>query len=328
MSVYTAIPKQDLIRLLEPYPTGRLLSFAATSEGVENTNYFVNTDGGPNDGRYVLTVFESLQRAELPYYLDLMAHLERAGIPCPRPIANRKGERLGQYADKPVALITCLDGKTIHAARPNAKQCRHVGETLASIHNATRTFEPRRANSNSIEWCRRQANMMLSTLSAADQELLLSEIDYQKQCDLSVLPHGTIHGDLFRDNALFAGDTLSGVIDFYYACYGTLLCDVAVAVNDWCRNDDLSINGERQDALLEGYRERRPFAQNECDMWQDVMRRTALRFWVLRLHYRFAPGKEQIAACKDPDTFKHILRDCRHNPPLFVKLHATTPETD
>lgn len=322
MSVYTAIPKEELIRLLEPYPVGPLLSFEGTSEGAENTNYFVDTDGGPNNGRYVLTVFESLKRPELPYYLDLMAHIEKSDLPCPCPIASSKGEYLGQFAGKPVALITRLDGKTIHGVEPNAGQCRHVGETLALIHNSTTAFEPRRVNSNGIEWCHRQVRIMQSTLNDSERNLLLAEIDYQKQCDLNSLPHGTIHADLFRDNVLFTRDTLSGVIDFYYAYYGTLLYDVAVAINAWCRNDDISINSKRYSALLEGYHKYRPFTQNECEMWQDIMRRTALRFWVLRLHYRFAPGKDKIAAAKDPELFKHILLDCQHNAPPLISSHA------
>ena len=311
MSVYTAVSKDELIQFLEAYRVGRLLSFKGIDEGIENTNYFVDT----SEGRYVLTIFEWLAESELPYFLDLMAHVAATGTPCPRPVADAGGSYLGRLANKPAALITRLAGKTV--AQPAAAHCRRVGGALAALHRATSTFKRHRANNRGVEWCRTQGHGIQSRINGLDRELLLAEIEYQTGRDLAHLPGGIIHADLFRDNVLFDGDELSGIIDLYYMCDDALLYDIAVTVNDWCRNGDASIDEARYNALINAYRRHRPFTPDERDAWQDVMRRAALRFWTSRLRDYCSPREGELTHLKDPDTFRNILRDCRRRvPPL------------
>lgn len=305
MSVYTQITARELEQFMQRYPCGALVSHKGISEGIENTNYFVDTA----QGGYVLTVFEWLGRDELPWFIDLMAHVADAGLPCPHPVAARDGGYLQELKGKPAVLITRLRGRTVRD--PDARHCGLVGEALARLHGAMKNFGRRRENGRDIAWFREQGRRLDEHLGARERELLRSEIAHQAACDFSPLPGGIIHADLFRDNVMFDGPRLSGLIDFYYACEGSLLYDLAVTVNDWCRRDGGAIAGDRYEALLAGYREHRALQPAEARAWQDALRRAALRFWLSRLRDRRFPRRGEITHIKDPGVFRDILLDCR-----------------
>ncbi len=305
MSVYTQITARELEQFMQRYPCGALVSHKGISEGIENTNYFVDTA----QGSYVLTVFEWLGRDELPWFIDLMAHVADAGLPCPHPVAARDGGYLQELKGKPAVLITRLRGRTVRD--PDARHCGLVGEALARLHGAMKNFGRRRENGRDIAWFREQGRRLDEHLGARERELLRSEIKHQAACDFSPLPGGIIHADLFRDNVMFDGPRLSGLIDFYYACEGSLLYDLAVTVNDWCRRDGGAIAGDRYEALLAGYREHRALQPAEARAWQDALRRAALRFWLSRLRDRRFPRRGEITHIKDPGVFRDILLDCR-----------------
>ncbi len=313
MSVYTNISGAELERFLERYRCGALVSFEGIGEGIENTNYFVEA----RCGSYVLTLFEWLAYDELPYFLELMAHVADAGLPCPHPVADARGEYLQRLKNKPAALITRLRGRTVAAA--GTAHCEQVGGALARLHAAARTFRRRRPDGRDLDWFHEQQRRLAPVLDADDRALLHSEIEHQARAARAwpTLPGGTIHADLFRDNVLFDGARLSGLIDFYYACEGHLLYDVAVAVNDWCRRDDGGVSRGRYAALIRGYHERRALTPAEARAWPDVLRRAALRFWLSRLRDRAQPRAGAITHVKNPDVFKSILLDCRAGaPPL------------
>ena len=317
MSVYTNVSSAELKRFLTRYRCGALVAFEGIGEGIENTNYFVDT----RHGSYVLTIFEWLAHDELPYFLELMAHVADAGLPCPHPVADVRGEYLQRLKDKPATLITRLRGRTV--ADADADHCEQVGDVLARLHETTRTFRRRRPDGRDLHWFREQQRRLAPKLGADERALLRSEIEHQGRVANAcpTLPGGTIHADLFRDNVLFDDARLSGLIDFYYACEGCLLYDVAVTVNDWCRRDDGGISHERYAALLRGYRERRAPTPAEARAWPDVLRRAALRFWLSRLRDRAQPRTGAITHVKNPDVFKNILLDCRTGAPPLV---ATT----
>ena len=228
MSVYTTVTEAELKQWLKRYSLGALIELKGIASGIENTNYFVTT----SHGRYVLTLFEKLRAEDLPYYINLMAHLARHGIPCPSPIANLENGYLNQLNDKPACIVSCLKGASLTA--PTADHCAQVGEMLANMHLAGKSYSVQMPNPRGPSWWRATAPEVMPKLSADDAALLKEELRFQGLYRHQDLPRGVIHADLFRDNVLFDGDTLSGAIDFYYACNDAWLYDLAITVNDWC----------------------------------------------------------------------------------------------
>ncbi|MEW6353219.1 MAG: homoserine kinase [Pseudomonadota bacterium] len=301
MSVYTRIEPHELEEFLRNYAQGDLIDYAGISAGIENTNYFVTT----TQGRFVLTLFETMNARELPYFLDLMAHLAEHGVPSAHPVADRQGHYLQTLKNKPAALVQRLSGGAVE--HPSPAQCAALGAALGHLHVAGLSFTGQRANDRGPAWWKTTAVKVLPFLSDADAELLSAELHFQAQARRSELPRGVIHADLFRDNALFTGDTLTGIIDFYYACNDVLLYDVAVTVNDWCSTPDGALNDAALRSLLSAYQRQRAFHDDEHRAWPLMLRAAALRFWLSRLHDLHFPRKGEITHTKDPDVFKRIL---------------------
>lgn len=289
----------DMARFIEKYAVGRLVDYRGVEAGVENTNYFVDT----SEGRYVLTLFEQLDH-DLPYFLDLMAHVADAGLPGARPLGDRQGQRLQRLKGRPAALVTRLPGASVEDPEPF--HCRQVGHLLAEFHHATRDFR-RLEDARGARWRQDMARRLAARLDAADAALLEDELARHRDGLPAGLPSGLVHADLFRDNVLFEHAAPSGLIDLYYACEGPLLYDVAVTVNDWCRRGDGSLSAARLGALLDGYRALRPFEDAEKRAWPDALRLAALRFWLSRLVDAAFPRTGHIAQVKNPDVFRDIL---------------------
>ncbi len=313
MSVFTTVTASQLEVWLKHYDLGTLTELKGIAAGIENTNYFVTT----THGRYVLTLFEKLTARELPFYLNLMAHLARAGVPCPAPIANRAGRYLGELNGKPASLVTRLEGKDL--AHATADDCAKVGEVLARIHVAGQSYGAHMENPRGPAWWRTVMPDVLPHLNGDDAALLRDEVAWQDaqrtdQPPANALPQGAIHADLFRDNILFNKGILAGVIDFYFACSGTLLYDVAITVNDWCLQPRANGDGSSPldtacaSALLAGYRTVRPFTAAEQSAWPGLLRAGALRFWVSRLYDYHLPRKGEMTHAKDPGHFQRLLR--------------------
>ena len=164
---------------------------------------------------------------------------------------------------------------------------------------------------------------MLKKLSQYDQTLLENEIHFQKADSHDFgrhadLPHGVIHADLFRDNALWDGENFSGIIDFYYSCDDVLLYDLAVSANDWCTNDDFSLDKDKVHALLTHYNTFRELTAHERDYWPSMLRAGALRFWLSRLHDKHFPRPGELVHTKNPDEFKSILIDRINNSDRYL----------
>lgn len=301
MSVYTTVTADDLRHWLQDYPVGELLDLQGISAGIENTNYFVTTSGG----RYVLTLFEKLTPQELPYYLNLMAHLAECGVPSAHPVADRNGRYLGALNGKPAALVARLEGCDV--AAPTAVQCAAVGTTLARLHLAGQSYPATMDNPRGPKWWKAALPAILPFAPAAEAALLNEEVRFQGLYRFSDLPRGAIHADLFRDNVLFTGDTVAGVIDFYFACTDALLYDVAIAVNDWCVDDDGQFDVPRTRAFLDAYAAVRPYTPIERGAWPVMLRAGALRFWVSRLYDFHLPRAGELTHAKDPGHFRRIL---------------------
>ncbi|MBA2410399.1 MAG: homoserine kinase [Gammaproteobacteria bacterium] len=311
MSVYTPINRPQLEAFLSLYDEGALLAFSGISAGIENSNFFVTTERG----EFVLTLFEKHAAYELPFFLNLMAHLADHGIPSAHPIADRHGDFLQQLNGKPAALVRRLTGASPNIA--NLQQCGAVGQVLARLHLAVRDFKGHRENDRGYSWWLAVREVMHTRLTDSDARLLGAELQFQRQDRFEGLPRGIIHADLFRDNAMFMGDALTGVIDFYYACDDVFMYDLAITANDWCSGRDGSLEISKIDALLAAYDETRPLLPVERRAWPVMVRAAALRFWLSRLYDKHFPRAGHITHTKDPDEFKLILMQrIEHSSPL------------
>ncbi len=301
MSVYTPVERDELEAFLLNYELGELLDFQGISAGIENTNYFVTT----SKQQLVLTLFENHTADELGYFLDLMAFLAEHAVASAHPIADRNGDYLRTLNGKPAALVMRLRGASIE--QPSVAQCSAIGQALGQLHLSGQQFGGQRDNDRGPHWWHTTRETVAPKLSDTERDQLDEELLFQRSHRFDNLPRGVIHADLFRDNALFEGDTLTGIIDFYYACNDVLLYDVAVTVNDWCSNADGSLDEAKLLALLTAYRAVRPFTDEEYPAWPVMLRAAALRFWLSRLQDLHFPREGELTHTKDPEVFRTIL---------------------
>jgi homoserine kinase type II len=304
LSVYTPVSEDELSGWLRNYSVGQLKACQPIEAGIENTNYFVTT----TQGRYVLTLFERLPAHELPFYLHLMAHLARHGIPCPAPIADLSDQYLGSLNGKPAALVTRLSGRSLD--EPGIAHCEELGSLLGRMHLAGRSYGAYLENPRGPKWWRFAAREVMAFLKKPQQQVLERELEFQAEHRFPDLPRGPVHADLFRDNALFEDSRICGVVDFYFAGVDCLLYDVAVCANDWCLKDpgrDRDLNPARLNALLAAYHGVRPFTAVERAAWPAMLRAAALRFWLSRLYDFHLPRPGMLVHAHDPEHFRHVL---------------------
>lgn len=318
MAVFTEVSADAADALLQRLGGGRLLSLQPIAAGIENTNYFVDGE----DGRqWVLTLFERLTAAQLPYYLGLMQHLARKGLPVPEPQADGAGQILHQLAGKPAALVNRLPGR--HQLAPDLHHCAQLGHLLARMHLAVADFPLRQPNLRGADWWAATTPRVLPFLDGERQALLSQELDFQQQLAASpaaqALPRGAVHADLFRDNLLFDGlpghEKLTGAFDFYFAGDDSFGYDLAVCLNDWCLDgDEAALDEARAQALLQAYESERPLLALEQRLLPALLRAAALRFWLSRLADWHLPRDASLLAPKDPGHFERVLRARRAAP--------------
>ena len=318
MAVFTPVSDDDARTLLAHFDLGDLVSLRGITAGIENTNYFLAT----TRGEYVLTLFEVLTQAQLPFYIELMHHLASRGVPVPQPQTLRDGTRLTTLHGKPCAIVTRLPGG--YEPAPGPAHCALAGATLARAHLAARDFPLQQPNLRGLAWWTATAPKVLPFLDAAQAQLLTSELDEQQRVAATplwrALPSGPAHCDLFRDNVLFAGTfedpLMGGIIDFYFAGCDTWLFDVAVSVNDWCieRDSGVFVPALAQ-SWLQAYAAVRPFTAGERQAWPAMLRAAALRFWLSRLYDYFLPRPAQTLKPHDPRHFERVLQ-ARHRDDL------------
>jgi homoserine kinase type II len=306
MAVYTEVSDDDLAEFIASYQVGGLLSYKGIAEGVENTNYLVHTEKGP----YFLTIYEKrVAPADLPFFLGLMEHLAKAGINCPIPVRDAEGRMLRELAGKPAALVTFLEGVWIR--RPQARHCWAMGQAMAQLHLAGRSFETSRANTLGIAgWrplfatFRPRAEEVAPGLGATIEQ----ELDHLEAHWPAGLPEGIIHADLFPDNVFFLGDTLSGLIDFYFACNDAFAYDIAAALNAWCFETDHSFNVTKGQALLKGYQSARALTPAERQAMPMLARGAALRFLLTRAYDWLHTASDALVRRKDPLEYLRRLK--------------------
>jgi homoserine kinase type II len=317
MAVFTTVEAGDAAALARRLNLGELVSLRGISSGIENTNYFLSTDRGD----YVLTLFERLSAAQLPFYLHLMRHLARRGIPVPAPHPDAHGEILHALAGKPAAVVDRLKGSPQMA--PQAHHCAQVGAMLARMHLAGLDYPREQPNLRGLPWWRETVPVVLPHMSAPQQALITEELAFQQTLANSPayrgLPRGPVHADLFRDNVMFDGppehQTLSGFFDFYFAGCDTWLFDLAVCLNDWCIELDTGrLDERRAGAFVAAYDRERQLGGDELRLLPAMLRAGALRFWTSRLWDFHLPREASLLKPHDPTHFERVLRERVGNP--------------
>ena len=308
MAVYTTLSETEVADFLRDFGLVRLLRLRATTSGIENTNYFVDAeDSAAHAHALVLTLFERGDPQSLPYFVELTTYLSQNGLPVPAPYRDFHQQALRQLKNRACLLVPRFTGQ--HPARPTVGQCTAIGAALATMHLASAGFSLHRDNDRGAHW-REQVTQKLLPLLPPDQAQLLREQvdDWQQQLPvLAQLPSGITHGDLFHDNALFEGDRLTGIIDFYNACHDLFIYDLAVLVNDWCSTTDFAFDPARLLAVMWGYENVRPLTLQERPFWPAMLRYAALRFWLSRLESRHFPATDGAVQQKDPESMRRLL---------------------
>ena len=312
MAVYTEVSFDDAASLVARLGLGELTALQGIRNGIENTNYFVDTARG----RYVLTVFERLSFEQLPFYLRLMKHLAERGIPVPDPKADAEGAILHAMHGKPAAVVDRLSGR--HHLAPDAAHCASLGTMLARMHHAGADFPLQQPNLRGLAWWTETVPVVRPFLTPEQRTLIEAELAFQQQLAGSpayaTLPRGAIHADLFRDNVMFDatddGDRLTGLFDFYFAGVDAYLFDIAVCLNDWCIDlESGRLEEARASALVGAYGAERALTGSERRLLPALMRGAALRFWLSRLWDLHLPRDASLLTAHDPAHFERVLRE-------------------
>ncbi len=306
MAVYTAIDEDSLDDFLSAYDVGQAVSVKGIAEGVENSNYLLITE----EGRFILTLYEKrVDPEDLPFFLGFMDHLATKGVHCPTPIHGRDGLALRELCGRPAALISFLDG--VWPTRIQPFHCAGLGKALATMHLAGADFGLKRANALSIagwrplfERCKADADDVHPGLAAElETELATIETSWPRG-----LPSGVIHADLFPDNVFFQRETLTGLIDFYFACNDLLSYDIAICLNAWCFEVDGAFNITKARHMLAAYRQVRPLSDGELEALPLLARGSALRFLLTRLYDWQHQVEGALVKPKDPLEYLEKLR--------------------
>jgi homoserine kinase type II len=308
MAVYTEVTDEDLQGLAEAYDFGEILSCKGIAEGVENSNYMLQTSTGP----FILTLYEKrVNPVELPFFIGLMEHLARSGVQCPVPIKGRDGESLRTLCGRPAAIVSFLRG--MWPRRIHVDQCAELGKALAGLHKAGMSFDMKRKNNLSLDgW-----HDLFARTSSDAAEGIEKGLGWQIRYELErlaqtwpaagSLPSGVIHADLFPDNVFFLDGKCSGIIDFYFACNDFLAYDIAICLNAWCFEPGGDFNITKANRLLSSYEAVRPLTAAEKNAFPILARGAAMRFLLTRLYDWVNTPPGALVKPKDPREYLHKL---------------------
>ena len=306
MAVYTEISDEELRSFVAEYDIGAVVSCKGIAEGVENSNYLLQTE----QGNFILTLYEKrVDPADLPFFIGLMEHLAGKGLACPTPLRGRDGNSLRHLCGRPAAIVTFLQG--LWPRRISAQHCAALGGAMADLHLKGLSFSLSRPNSLGILGWRplfaleaRRADEVKTGLA----DHLARELDWLEAHWPRDLPTGIIHADLFPDNVFYKGEQVSGLIDFYFACTDFLAYDIAICLNAWCFEPDGSFNVTKARMLLANYHRVRPISAEEFLALPLLARGTAMRFLLTRLYDWLNTPAGALVKRKDPLEYEQKLR--------------------
>lgn len=315
MAVFTTLDFDEINTLIKPYGIGELIRFSGVSAGLENTNYAITTSsnhmaeeyGHDREGEYFLTIFEELPENDLPFHLGLLELLGRKQIPVSIPVRDYDGKNIQMVYQKPAVLCPSLQGH--HVQNPSLVQCERMGQMLARIHDVSGDMDYQGGGIRDIHWLTDTLSKVSSTLSQ-DELTACKQVleEYKAVSQADKLPKTIIHGDLFRDNALFDGEEITGVIDFFTAGRGFMVYDLAVCANDWCVSHTL-LDKDKLASFIKGYELLRKLTDDEKAVWPLMLKVTAMRFWVSRIQAvkRIQSHPHELNTFTSPEPFRQLF---------------------
>ena len=301
MSVFTPVSREQLENYLQHYSVGELIHYQGITAGVENTNFFVST----SEGEYVLTLVESVDSGQLPFILNFIEHLSENSIACATPVHLRDGSIIGELNQRPAVLMSKLNGFPLD--NPGDQQSSIIGLTLARMHQLAEQLPPTQ-QTDIFQWCSELGDRLMPHLTDKEQQTLQFNLTGAGTIDWPALPAGPVHADLFPDNAMFDGDKLCGIIDFYHATSAPFLYDLCVTLNAWCY-DEITLQYDFNKALLilDSYQSIRPLNSAEQKSFSLMLQAAAMRFWLSRLRDIHFQKQGEVVTRKDPQAKLQLL---------------------
>ena len=306
MAVFTKLSKDDIKTILLNYNIGNLTDYQAIEKGVENSNFFLNTD----QGKFVLTIFEKkLYKPDLPFFLQLIEHLNKNNFPAPKIFRNNKDHLDFNFKAKTGIIISFLTGSLAEETEINPIIMFNLGKMLAKFHQITQSFSKKRENQYGVFQLIKLKQKLKLKKAISEQELGLIEYFFTRisQLDLSNIRKSIIHADLFPDNVFITNNEISGLIDFYFACEDYLMLDIAIIINSWCFDKNQNINLNFLNNFIKGYQTITILDKNEKENLHNFCIIAALRFYLSRVADKLEYKKDDLVTAKDPNEYFKIL---------------------
>tara|TARA_B100000686_G_scaffold293323_1_gene322752 strand:- start:2185 stop:3153 length:969 start_codon:yes stop_codon:yes gene_type:complete len=301
MAVYTKLSDNELKDFFSKYSLGNILKYEEIKEGIENTNYFIQSE----KGKFILTLYEKrVDEKDLPFFISLMRNLYDKNFPSPEPIINKNGNYISEVLNKKAAVVSFLDGKAKKILSPD--DCFEVGAYTAKLHLITKNLTGKRENKLSVNSWRKIYNKVKKDCSKIHPNLTdeveknLSEIEKNWPKNI---PSGIIHADLFPDNIFFNGNKLSGIIDFYFSCHDYYAFEIAICLNALCfegKKENLSFNVTKAKKFIDGYSSIRNLTKDEKKCLKILCQGAAIRFLLTRVFDYLNLTEGALVKIKDP----------------------------
>ena len=301
MAVYTKLSENELEVFFSKYNLGKLLNYKGIKEGIENTNYFIQTE----KGKFILTLYEKrVEEKDLPFFINLMRNLFDKNFPSPEPMINKNGNYISEILEKKAAVVSFLDGYAKKVLNPN--DCREVGINAAKLHLITKDLTGKRENKLSINSWRKiyiKVKKNCSKIHPNLPEIIEKNLDEIEKNWPKNIPSGIIHADLFPDNIFFKNNKLSGIIDYYFSCYDYYAFEIAICLNALCfegKNENLSFNVTKAKKFIDGYSNIRKLTEREKKSLKVLCQGAAIRFLLTRVFDYLNLTEGAIVKIKDP----------------------------
>ena len=301
MAVYTKLSENELKDFFLKYDLGKFLNHKEIKEGIENTNYFVNTE----KGKIILTLYEKrVDEKDLPFFISLMRNLFDKNFPSPEPIINKNGSYISEVSGKKAAVVSFLDGSAKKNLSP--ENCYQVGISTAKLHFITKDLTGKRQNKLSVDSWRKIFNKVKKDCSKIHLDLpniIEKNLDVIEKNWPNNIPSGIIHADLFPDNIFFKNDKLTGIIDFYFACYDFYVFEIAICLNALCfegQKENLSFNVTKAKKFIDGYSSIKKLTEEEKKYLKILCQGAALRFLLTRVFDYLNLTEGALVKIKDP----------------------------